>query len=65
MCVNAQPFIVKIRSGSDIRNRPATSFPGSLIKNTIQSPPLEGEFGGSQVKIEWIVADDPENLFQW
>ena len=53
-CVNAHEFSAAARLEAAISNQPT-----ACLAQASTSPPLEGSFGGAQIEIEYVVADDP------
>lgn len=55
-CVNAEAFVAHVRLEAAISNVPL-----ACLAQATTSPPLEGDFGGSLVEIDFVIADDPGN----
>ena len=55
-CVNAHEFLVHVRKEAAISNVPL-----ACLSHATTAPPLEGDFGGSLVNIDYVIADDPGN----
>jgi len=56
-CVNAHEFVAYVRKEAALSNVPIACLPQFAT-----SLPLDGDFGGAVVKIDYVIADDPGNV---
>jgi len=56
-CVNAHEFVAYVRKEAALSNVPIACLPQFAT-----SLPLDGDFGGAVVQIDYVIADDPGNV---